>query len=388
MKSIKTSMPSRLVALLAGAALFGLATQSALAVGTPSNTDITNQASLAYSVGAVVQAPVLSSISTFKVDNKVNLTVAKVSDNATVVPNSTDNAIAFTVDNIGNTSQSYALTATVNGVPTASFNNVRIYLDNDSSGTLTVGDTLYVDATTFGTVAPGGQLKVLIVADQKPTIATNGQTAAYNLVAQTTNAGTTTVTADLGVADTAGVDVVWADIAGSDGGDGAKDGKHSAFATYTVSITVPTVAKTALLLCDPFNGNSNPKNIPGATVRYTMLVTNPSASPIVLSTIIDDLTVDGNTTFEPNLVTAASACATAESAAGSGFKRTSTRTGEVAGPTYYTTTNGDADGADATAGVVTVDFSKVLPVIAAPAHAAGELLPGETATVIFNVTIN
>lgn len=68
MKSIKTSISSRLVALLAGAALFGLISQSALALGTPSNTDISNTASLAYSVGGFAQVPVNSSTSTFKVE--------------------------------------------------------------------------------------------------------------------------------------------------------------------------------------------------------------------------------------------------------------------------------------------------------------------------------
>ena len=185
--------------------------------------------------------------------------------------------------------------------------------------------------------------------------------------------------------------IVIADIAGTDDtvdngyGPGVRDAAHSARNTYQVSIVaaIPTVTKTVSLLCDPLNGNSSPKNIPGATLQYTIVVSNTSGNPVTLSTITDDLTIDGNTTFEPNLVTAASSCATAESAPGSGFKRTSTRPGEAT-PTYYTTAV-DSDGADDNADVLTVDFSQALPAIAG--HAAGELLNGESATVIFNVTV-
>jgi len=395
MKTMKTSISSKLVALLAGAALFGLISQSALAAGTLSGTTISNSATLNYSVGGFGQAGITSNAATFTVDNKVNLTVAKVAD-LNILPNSTNQALAFTVTNNGNTAQNYALSA-VAGAATATMTNVRIYLDVDNSGTLNGGDTPYVDATTFGSVAPDGFLRILIVADQTAPTATNGQTAIYNLLAQTTNTGTTTVTTDLGAANTAGVDVVWADIAGSAVGDVAKDGKHSASATYTVAITVPTVVKTATLLCDPFNSLANAKNIPGSMTQWTVVITNPSAVPVTLTSITDTLTT-ATFTMDPGAaagLTVPVSAATCVAGAGPyGFRVTVPVARNLGGSlggsgtsSFFTTTT-TADGLDFATPTITATFATILPVDGGTGHAtAGLLNAGESVTIIFNTIV-
>jgi hypothetical protein len=396
MKTIKTSISSRLAALLVGAALFGLISQSALAAGTVSGTTISNSATLNYSVGGFGQTGITSAAATFTVDNKVNLTVAKVAD-LNILPNSTNQALAYTVTNNGNTAQSYALSA-VAGAATATMSNVRIYLDVDNSGTVTVGDTLYVDATTFGSVAPDGFLRILIVADQTAPTATNGQTAIYNLLAQTTNSGTTTVTTATAGANTAGVDVVLADIAGSAAGDVALDGKHSAFATYTVAITVPTVVKTATLLCDPFTAVlANAKNIPGAMTQWSIVVTNPGATAVTLTSISDVLDV-ANLNMDPGAaagLTVPVSAATCVAGAGPyGFRVTVPAArvlgGSLAGSgtsSFFTTTT-TADGLDFASPNITATFATILPIDGATGHAtAGLLNAGESVTLIFNTIV-
>jgi hypothetical protein len=313
-----------------------------------------------------------------------------------ILPNSTNQALAFTVTNNGNTAQNYALSA-VAGAATATMTNVRIYLDVDNSGTLNGGDTPYVDATTFGSVAPDGFLRILIVADQTAPTATNGQTAIYNLLAQTTNTGTTTVTTDLGAVNTAGVDVVWADIAGSAVGDVAKDGKHSASATYTVAITVPTVVKTATLLCDPFNSLANAKNIPGSMTQWTVVITNPSAVPVTLTSITDTLTT-ATFTMDPGAaagLTVPVSAATCVAGAGPyGFRVTVPVARNLGGSlggsgtsSFFTTTT-TADGLDFATPTITATFATILPVDGGTGHAtAGLLNAGESVTIIFNTIV-
>lgn len=331
---------TRLVPMLAGAALLGLLSQSALAGGTASGTAINNIAKLSYSVSGTAQNEICSSPTgnstgnggtsgttctsgtngavntSFVVDNKVNLTVAKVSD-LTTVPGTTKQALAFTVTNNGNTSQRYALTAVAGAATIATMSNVSIYLDVNNNGVWDAGDTLYVNAGTFGDVAADGSLKILIVADT-PVTATNGQTAVFDLEAQTVDAGTTNVTTQTVGGNTAGVDVVFADIAtsGTDAGDAARDGKHSTSATYTVGTSVLSVTKTVTVLCDPFNGNTNPKNIPGAIVQYAITITNASGgTTATLSTVTD--TLAAALAFDPKLISGAGAVpATACSAGG------------------------------------------------------------------------
>lgn len=403
----KSSGSIRLATLLFGAAVFGLVSQSAMAACTPgvnctaSGTVISNQATLAYSVGGVGQAGITSAAATFTVDNKVMLTVAKLAD-ASILPNSTNQVLYFSVTNTGNTSQSYALTTTA-GAFTATMTNVRIYNDNGGSGPGVYDGTNTLYVAGAATVAADATLKVLVVADQTAPTATNGQTAIYNLVAQTTDAGTANVTANAsGAANTAGVDVVWADAAGSV--DAATDGKHSASATYTVVITVPTVTKTATLLCDPIVGDTTatPHNIPGSITQWTITVTNPPANPnnVTLTTITDALVDVTKTAMDPgaaaglNVPTAVAATCVA-GAGPYGFKVTvpvarnlGGSAGGASATTSYFTTTTTADGIDFATPNITATFATILPIDAVNVHAtAGLLKPNESVTIIFNTVL-
>lgn len=254
-----------------GAIVFFLAlctftTRPAFALGTPSGTSIVNTATATYSDGGT---PVTKTASApaIVVDNKVNLTVTKNAD-ATVLPGATNQALLFTVKNEGNTTQRYALTP-INSAGIV-MTNVRIYQDNGTTpGIWDAGDTLYVNPGTFGDVPADETLAVLIVTDT-PATAVGGATADYQLIATTVNAGTTTVTTPTVGANTAGVDVVFSDIAGSAAGDGARDGKHSATGIYSVNLLSLILNKTVTVSWDPTNLFVTPKAIPGAILTYTI----------------------------------------------------------------------------------------------------------------------
>jgi hypothetical protein len=399
MKSIKRSLSFRLIAVLAGAALFGVITPNALAAGTPSGTTISNNATLSYAVGGVTQTAVASGTASFVVDNKVNLTVTQVA-NLNILPNSSVQALRFTVTNNGNTAQSYALSA-VAGAFTATMGNVRIYRDSVTApGVWDATDTLYVDATTFGSVAPDTSLNILIVADQTAPTAVNGQTAIYSLLAQTTNTGTTTVTLNQsGVANTIGVvDVVFADIAGVVAGDVATDGKHSASATYTVALTLPTIVKAFALLCDPITAVlANAKNIPGSITQWSIVINNPSATAVTLTSLADVLDTV-NLTMDPGgaagLTSPGTAAACVAGAGPYGFKVVSSVSRLLGGSavgagteSYFTTTT-TADGLDFATPNITATFATILPIDVTTSHpTAGLLNAGESVSLYFNTIL-
>ena len=174
-------------------------------------------------------------------------------------------------------------------------------------------------------------------------------------------------------------------------------------ASITPSAAMLSVAKISTLICDPVNGITNPKNIPGAVVRWTVTVTNSGATSVNLATITD--LINFNTTPDANLITGAggaagcvSATGIPESAVGKGFKLAISGTPVLPATTLrpaasypkYFTTAADADAASFGSGTVTIDYALGFPIegLAPNAYTAGELKPGEIATFYFNVTVN
>lgn len=391
----------------------GLGSTGAYAAGTLSGTTISNLATLTYAAGGVTQPTIGSSATgntsgagtatTFVVDNKVNLTVAEGNSTFTsVVPGSVNQVTTFTVTNTGNTAQGYALAAanvaaTVFGTAdNIDASNIRVFVDANANGVYDAGtDT----AVNIATLAPDATATVFVVADV-PAAATNGQQASVSLTATTTTAGTTTPVVQTAGADTAGVDIVFADPAttangtGTDPGQVARDAKGFAYDAYRIASAVISVQKTVTLLCDPFNGTTNQKNIPGSIVRWTIVVSNAATagSSATLAQVADAL--DSNTTFDPNLVapTSAATCSSAtgvpESATGRGFKLAIAGGTRPAAsyPKFLTSSGADTDGGAFTSPNVTINYAQGLPVEAG--YGAGELKPGESVTVYFNAVIN
>jgi hypothetical protein len=388
----------RLAAVATAALAFWSA--SALAVGTASNTDIVNNASVNYTVGGVAQSA-QSNAATFKVDNVVRIAVSEANGVATpVAPGSSAQVTSFTVTNQGNTAQDFALTP--NGaIPTGT--------------TLTLGANTYTDAFD-GTACtarvesgatPGyqpaedtAQAVTGLAADASRTVyvvcnippgQANGLDAIIALTAQAANAGTCATTCvptaqTAGADNPAAVDVVFGDVAGTD--DAARDGRGSARDAYEIASAVLAINKTVTPVCDPFNNNANPKNVPGAYVRYAITVSNAAGAgaSATLTTITDAL--PATLAFDPDLRSgSATACATSAptSAAGAGVRVSCTGGTRacVATPAFYT---GAADADPVTvAGQSVTAAARVLPT--ETGYAEGELKPGESVTITFNAVI-
>lgn len=398
--------PATFIAIAAASLLGAGAVQ---AVETASGTDITNLATLTYAIGGTTQPTIGSSpggnstgagsVTTFKVDNKVNLSVI-AADNAvtSVAPGSTNQVTTFTVTNLGNTPQGYTL-AGINTTgsdiagtaDTIDVSNLRVFVESGTTSGYQAGEDT---ATAILTLAAGTSKTVYIVANI-PAGAANGVQANVSLTATTTTVNTATPVSQTTGADTAAVDIVFADAATTElefvGTSAARDAQATARDAYRVASAVVTVTKTVAPVCDPFNGTTNPKNIPGSFVRYTITVLNGGPTAVTLNSIADPL--PATVTFDPSLITGAGT-APASCTLGTGTPLVATGTGfqvsKVGGtrasfPKSFTTTS-SADGVDLSGSTINVDFSLVLP--AEGSYTAGQLLSGESVSLIFNVQVN
>lgn len=452
MKLNQTHGPSKLkvYGLIAAGLMLGLTQISAWAavsIGTPSGTTISNLATLNYTVGGVAQTAIGSTqagnlagagtATTFLVDSKVNLTVAESKGTYTsVVPGqggagaitATSPFTTFTVTNTSNTTLDFNLAAAnlaggqvlFSGSGNTGIDNFdglscATYVDTNGDGTYTFGtDT----AISFIDELASGDSKTIFVVCNIPIAQINGDNAIVSLTATAlgtftgpngayvTTPGTpgAAITKTVGAQANGTIDQVFADVAGTD--DIVGDAKHSARGEFHVTTAVLNVAKTVTPVCDPANGNTNPKEIPGGVVRWTITITNTGGASATLGTIAD--TLDSNTTFDPDLITgvgavvagvaagcefAAGGAGIPENAVAKGFKLANstnrpfggTAAGAIAASAFFTTAS-DADGAElTTATSVTFNLATAMP--AGGTYTAGELKTGETLTIYFNVGV-
>ncbi len=304
MKSVSSTLKRAYAAALTLAAM--IAVQNVHAAGTPSGTPVSNLATVDYNVGGVSQLPIESSPSgnstpgagngtatTFVVDNKVDLTVAETGGAVTLVgPGETDAVTIFTVTNAGNTAQDYALTAAnlTASDPAVHSNldsgldaaNLRIRVDGNGNGTYeAASDT----ATFIGSLAPDATITVFVLGDIPLDALDNGvANVRLTAVTHTAGSGATSPVVETTTADTAGVDIVFAD-AGRDAQESSDDG-------YQVQSANLMITKASTVLSDPFNGASNPKAIPGAVLEYAVTITNNGSQPAGNVRVSDAVSAD------------------------------------------------------------------------------------------------
>jgi uncharacterized repeat protein (TIGR01451 family) len=291
--------------------------QQALAAGTPADTSITNRATVNFQVSGVAQSPIESSPSgnstagvgsgadtTFKVDNKLDLTVTEVGAAATTVSAGAVNQVTtFKLTNTGNFPQGYQLAPTQVGgtlfTHTDNFDvaNVRRFVSTaacSTSSTTPTYNSATDTATVVNTLAADACVYVFVVADV-PLNAANGGAANVRLTATATAAGTNAATPllETTTADTVGVDVVFADT--------GVNTNRTEFAEdqYWVQTAALSVQKTSTIISDPFNSTTNPKAIPGAVVEYAVKLTNTGSVSASVVTITDQ--VPANTAFTSNV---------------------------------------------------------------------------------------
>jgi uncharacterized repeat protein (TIGR01451 family) len=301
---MKTSSLKHTVGLLvAMSATWG---SLAHAAGTDAGVQISNTASVNYTVGGVAQTQVNSAPAQFLVDRKIDLSLIETNTApSNTTPGATAVVTTYKLTNTGNGAQGYDFTAANTGgtlfahADGYDVSNLLVRV----SGTACVAATTTTPAfagetvTTVPTLAKDACVYVFILADS-PTSATNAQAANVRLTAISREATTladldTLAATALTVADDPNtVQIVFADSA--TGGQTARDGR--AFADDQYYIVGPSLAatKVAAVQADALQP-TNPKPIPGATVQYTITLTNSGAAA-ANAVVIGDA-IPANTTF-------------------------------------------------------------------------------------------
>lgn len=380
---------------------------------TPACTVISNTATLSYSVGGTGQPTVSNTAGSadFTVGNKVVVTVEKVDGNAvSVVPNSTSTTtvLKFTVTNTGNALQDYTLAA-LNPAGAADpfggaadsfdLSGVTVRVESGAhagyqAGEDTATTILALDPTaTLAGESVAGTKTVYIVptagAPVVPAGLANAAQSVYVLEATSLKGAGTAAAAEANSAlDTiykigggscsAAVQFAEGTHTTNKSGEAANDGKDTARDTFKVATATIAVSKTSAVYSDPINGTSNPKAIPGAVVRYTVSIANTGAASANLTTISD--TLDNALRIVP--------AAGGASWAVTGSARTTT-SGTLTADTADANTDGlgHANTA-AVGGALTATLTTILPVNAGGSgYTAGELKPGETVNLVFDVTL-
>jgi uncharacterized repeat protein (TIGR01451 family) len=258
---------------------------SALPGETTAGADITNTATVSYTVGTVVQTPLNSNTVTFEVDRKVDFTVSDGSP-TTTNPGTNNVAVGFTVSNTGNDADSYTLSPSNPSGSGDDFDvsGFELYLD-DGDNTFDAGDTLISAPLPL---ARDTSATVFVVADI-PLAATDGQNSIVRLTA------TTSYTATSGAETANVVDVVFADA----GRDGIENDDNS----YVIESADLEITKAAEVISDPINLGVDPKAIPGAVIEYTITIENNGSEDATDVTVAD--AIPANTTYVAGSLTPA-----------------------------------------------------------------------------------
>lgn len=281
-------------------------------VGTASGTDITNTVQVDYSVGGVAQNRITAT-DTFKVDRRVNVTVATTNTAAvSVTPGQTNAVTTFTVTNNSNATLDYLLSATnqASGAATFSGNdnfdvtNIRIYRETGTTAGFDASDQL---VTSLSGLASGDVATVYVVSDMiiapgtPPTLPVNNDTATVILTATAASGGTALTQTPAGTANGANtVETIFADAAGPAPGDAVRDGRHSARSDYRVSAAQLSVNKYSRVVSDGL-GTSNFRSVPGAVVEYCIVIGNASGGASAASVALADV-VPTAMTYQANSI--------------------------------------------------------------------------------------
>lgn len=301
---------------LALAVLSSLGTiESAQAAGTAAGQDISNQATVSYSVSSVAQTPIESSPTgnsvpgsgaptLFEVDRRIFMSVADITGAPGTVAGATNVVRAFTVTNTTNAPVGFSLVA----ANVAAGDNFDVTISNvfvDSApaamGSYTPGtyDAGTDTATSIASLAVDSSVTVYVLATI-PNTATNTQLANITLQATAVEpTGSTFGTPGNVITQTAGADTPA--VVDTVFGDAGRDGIEVDTNVYTISSAALSVAKTASVIDDPFNGTTNPKAIPGATIQYTITVNNTGAQAATAVTLNDP--IPANTAYVPGSIT-------------------------------------------------------------------------------------
>jgi uncharacterized repeat protein (TIGR01451 family) len=257
------------------------------AQGTPACTDIVNQATATYTIGAEEFAKDSNATSTLVAQLLDVSVVWQDAAGITVSAGDSDKVLTFLVTNTGNATDSFLLEG-LSTLPDDDFNPilVDIYLDSNESGIYEPGeDVLYV-AGGNDPVLEAGESVVVFLLNDIPTGLDDAEEGDSRL----------TATSNIGSGDPGSV-IPEATECNADAVVGTSGGSDSAIGTYVVSNVVVDVVKSAAV-SDQFGGT---QPVPGATITYTIVVSF-SGSGTAEGVVITDA-IPMNTAYTPGTLT-------------------------------------------------------------------------------------
>lgn len=338
--------------ILVIASMMLLGFSGAYAAGTASGTTVTNSVALDYKVATIPQTTINATDGTgFVVDTKIDFTVTNDdTDQITVSPGATAQVTQWTLTNTSNTATYFTLASS----NLASGKTVYSNADSADTGTQTI--TYSTDGTNYNAYTGAIQIAVdtliyVRVSSDIPLTVVNGDVMNIQLLATATDSGGTALTATIG-ADTIGsVDIVLADGAGDSSYDGTTyNGIYQVWGGYIVQSATVAVTKSSIVISDPVNSTTNPKRIPGATIRYCFTVDNTgllSATDVVLTenfttTNKDKLTYVNSGRVIQNINTACDCAAISDTSGGFSTPTVTINIGTLTGSLVPATSRGCA----------------------------------------------
>lgn len=316
------------------ASLMMLGTSSIWAAGTESNTPITNNASLSYTVGGgsttyTTDTATLGTGDSFVVDRKIDMVLVTTdTDQTHVAPSQEDMETQYSFKNEGNHNQHFKFE--VSNLA----NGEKADYDDDSDNKQVREDAghemviEYNDGTNgwqvlpangFLTVPQDATYTFRVKADIPDSSTVEDEdimnielkATAYNDNEDAAEEESTTETAnveDVVLADGVNHTTLGDNDNSANGGahsnnpDTEKDGIELARSGYVVFVPKLSISKTSCVINDPVNGDGTvagthtPKRIPGATIRYMITLENTgsdSASNVTIKDTLDSSYVDG-----------------------------------------------------------------------------------------------
>ena len=263
-----------------------------LAVGTTAGIDISNTATVNFSIGGTADSA--NDTITFRVDEKLDVNVAwQDATNVGVNTPDTNRVLTYLLTNTGNGIDDYLLTVD-NNIGGGQFNpttpvlpTVNIYLDANGNNTYEPGtDTPYTPTVNDPSLNADESLAIFVV-NNIPAALSSGDLGNSQLTATSNTLSGVPGTALAGAGDNSSVAVV-----------GNSRATSSATGTYEVSNVAVSIVKS-VVINDPLGGN---QPMPGATMTYTLIVsvtgTGTATGVVITDPIPNDTTyVDDSITL-------------------------------------------------------------------------------------------
>ena len=320
---MKTFNTGSVFKLLAGLVLLGLMLNSqTFAAGTTQGTNVSNQATISYSVGGTPQAdidsddpflPGAADSTDFLVDELIDATITADTIAQEVIGTIVEAAV-ITVRNTGNGTQDF--------VPGFEDHNpgpgndlfdlatVVFHADTNGDGDYDAGTDLPIAGGFIS--LPVDTDTIIFAVATVPGGLSNGDFSNVHWTLQASNGATVILNDDAGAFDQDTVQIVFGDGANTDlltntgTADIAEDGLVSS-ATVTYTVEGLTVTKAVSVVSNPAGVTGDLRAVPGSTIRYTITIANSGtagsgdATGIAIDDTIDTASLDTAGSFPATL---------------------------------------------------------------------------------------